>query len=289
MQQIVTVKFKYRDKPTKCNPLKLNLNPGHYVICKTKNGLEYGEVVKGKEKTKETSLEAVVVRLATQNDRSILKQREKDEHDAFIIAKQSVAKYNFNMKLISVYKTFDGNKIIFYFSSETRIDFRELVKDLAYSLHKKIELHQVGVRDETRILGGLGMCGQRLCCSRFLSQFNPVSMRMAKEQGISLSPSKLSGCCSRLMCCLKYEQQAYKELLKNCPPIGSNVKTKDGTGIIIDGNPLTGIYRVQLDDNPDAAFKHYHKDEIELSFLNHKEEKSNATNQQDNNPNQTNT
>ena len=168
------------------------------------------------------------------------------------------------MKLIDVEYTFDNNKILFYFTADGRVDFRELVKDLASVFRTRIELRQIGVRDESKILGGLGVCGRPFCCSTFLGDFQPVSIKMAKEQSLSLNPSKISGTCGRLMCCLKYEQDVYEKLLRTSPKMGAFVKTPDGNGFVIDLNLLTGTYRVRLKDNPDAAPRTFNVKDISV-------------------------
>ena len=163
------------------------------------------------------------------------------------------------MKLVDVEYTFDNSKIIFYFTADGRIDFRELVKDLAAIFRTRIELRQIGVRDEAKMLGGLGICGRPFCCSQFLGEFAPVSVKMAKEQGLSLNPTKISGTCGRLMCCLKYEQEGYEELIRTMPRVGAGVKTPDGTGTVVDINLMTGMVTVKMDDAPDGAPKSFHK------------------------------
>lgn len=168
------------------------------------------------------------------------------------------------MKLVDVEYTFDNNKILFYFTADGRVDFRELVKDLAAIFRTRIELRQIGVRDESKMLGGLGICGRPFCCSSYLGEFQPVSIKMAKEQGLSLNPTKISGTCGRLMCCLKYEQENYEELLKITPKIGASVKTPDGRGTVVDANLLTGVLSVRMDAAPDAAPHGFHRKEVSV-------------------------
>ena len=177
---------------------------------------------------------------------------------------QKIAEHKLNMKPIDVECTFDGGKIMFYFTSESRVDFRDLVKDLASIYRTRIELRQIGVRDEAKMLGGLGICGRKLCCASFLGEFQPVSIKMAKEQSLSLNPTKISGTCGRLMCCLKYEQDSYEELLKITPKIGALVETPEGRGIVTDSNLLTGALKIQLDKNRDAAPVTFKREDVKL-------------------------
>ena len=194
-----------------------------------------------------------IIRIANESDIKKLKENKRKEREAFNICLKKINKHKLDMKLIDVEYTFDNNKILFYFTAEGRVDFRELVKDLASVFRTRIELRQIGVRDESKIIGGLGICGRPFCCSSFLGEFQPVSIKMAKEQGLSLNPTKISGTCGRLMCCLKYEQEAYTELLKKTPKIGAIVDTPEGRGVIIDQNLLTGKLTVRMDRDPEAA------------------------------------
>ena len=193
--------------------------------------------------------------------KTIEKNRQK-EKDAFKICEQKIAAHKLKMNLIDVECTFDNNKLLFYFTAESRVDFRELVKDLAAVFRTRIELRQIGVRDEAKMLGGLGICGQPFCCSRFLGEFQPVSIKMAKEQGLSLNPTKISGTCGRLMCCLKYEQDSYEDLLKHTPKVGAIVKTADGKGVVEEVNLLTGKLRVKMDKNDNVVV--VKKDDIDV-------------------------
>ena len=180
------------------------------------------------------------------------------------ICQQKINEHKLDMKLVDVEYTFDNNKILFYFTADGRVDFRELVKDLASIFRTRIELRQIGVRDESKMLGGLGICGRPFCCSTFLGEFQPVSIKMAKEQSLSLNPTKISGTCGRLMCCLKYEQDVYEQLLKITPKVGAIVNSPDGKGQVIDSNLLTGMIKVRLDKNPDAAPRIYNKKELKV-------------------------
>ena len=181
-----------------------------------------------------------------------LEERRRQEKEIMQVFSDKIAQHKLDMKPIDVDCTFDGSKILFYFTSDGRVDFRELVKDLASVYRTRIELRQIGVRDEAKMLGGLGICGRPFCCSSFLGEFQPVSIKMAKEQSLSLNPTKISGTCGRLMCCLKYEQNCYEEFLRTTPKVGAYVETADGRGRVCETNLLTGILKVQLDKNPDA-------------------------------------
>ena len=193
-----------------------------------------------------------VVRPALPEDVQRAKENAEKEKKAFEICQEKIAAHKLEMKLVNVEYTFDNSKILFYFTADGRVDFRELVKDLASVFRTRIELRQIGVRDEAKMLGGLGICGRPFCCSQFLSDFQPVSIKMAKEQGLSLNPTKISGSCGRLMCCLKYEQELYEELLKVTPKVGAIVNTKEGKGVVTESNLLTGMLKVTLDKTPDS-------------------------------------
>lgn len=182
-----------------------------------------------------------------------VEENRKKEKEAFGICEKKILAHKLDMKLVDVEYTFDNSKILFYFTADGRVDFRALVKDLASVFRTRIELRQIGVRDEAKMLGGLGICGKPFCCSTFLGEFQPVSIRMAKEQGLSLSPVKISGTCGRLMCCLKYEQEAYTDLLKTTPKVGAIVGTPEGRGVVVDQNLLTGVLKVRMDRSPEAA------------------------------------
>ena len=201
-----------------------------------------------------------VIRAATESDLKRVRDNAAREKQAFEICNEKIAKHKLKMKLVDVEFTFDNNKILFYFTADGRVDFRELVKDLASVFRTRIELRQIGVRDEAKMLGGLGICGREFCCSSFLGEFQPVSIKMAKEQGLSLNPTKISGTCGRLMCCLKYEQDAYEELLHSTPRVGSTVRTKDGRGIVTEVNLLTGMLKV-ASEKDQAATKYYRSEE----------------------------
>lgn len=194
-----------------------------------------------------------------------MRRIKKREKEAFKICEQKIAEHNLEMNLVDVEYTFDNNKILFYFTADGRVDFRTLVKDLASVFRTRIELRQIGVRDEAKMLGGLGVCGRPFCCHSFMGDFQPVSIKMAKEQGLSLSPVKISGTCGRLMCCLKYEQEAYLDLLKRTPKVGAIVKTPDGKGLVVENNLIMGRVKVKLDSSPeDAAPANYGVKEVRI-------------------------
>ena len=194
-----------------------------------------------------------LIRKATKEDRRRLEENKRKEKEALKICEQKVAEHGLEMKLVDVEYTFDNSKILFYFTADGRVDFRALVKDLASVFRTRIELRQIGVRDESKMLGGLGVCGRPFCCSSFLGEFHPVSIKMAKEQGLSLSPTKISGTCGRLMCCLKYEQEAYTDLIKRTPKVGAIVKTPLGKGLVVETNLLARTLKVKMDNTPDDA------------------------------------
>lgn len=256
MVKIIGVRFKSIGKIYYFDPNGLDIKLGDSVIVETARGIECGEVVIDDREIDEnefTSPIKPVIRIATVQDFDVIEKNKKKEQDAFKICEEKIEKHGLKMNLIDVECTFDNNKMLFYFTAENRVDFRELVKDLAAVFRTRIELRQIGVRDEAKKLGGLGICGQPFCCSRFLGEFQPVSIKMAKEQSLSLNPTKISGTCGRLMCCLKYEQESYEELLKVTPKVGAVVKTADGRGIVEDVNLLTGKLRVKMDKTDAVA------------------------------------
>ena len=243
MTEVISVKFKDSGKSYYFSPDKKVYNPGENVIVETANGLAFGTVCEGNHEVSDDRVVSPlkkVLRVANEKDMRKLEENIKKQEDAFQVCEQKIAAHKLDMKLVSVEYSFDGGKITFFFTAEGRVDFRELVKDLANHFHARIELRQIGVRDEARMLGGIGICGQPYCCKRFLDDFLPVSIKMAKEQGLSLNPTKISGSCGRLMCCLNYEQQSYEYLNSITPSIGSTVKTEQGVGIVTDVNFITG-------------------------------------------------
>ena len=231
MKRIIGVRFRTAGKIYYFDPVGFEIKRGDHVIVETARGIEYGYVVLGSRDVEESKVIQPlksVIRMATKDDKNKEQLNRKKEKDAFKICQEKIRKHNLEMKLIDVEYTFDNNKILFYFTADGRIDFRELVKDLASVFKTRIELRQVGVRDETKIVGGVGICGRALCCHSYLTEFIPVSIKMAKEQNLSLNPTKISGVCGRLMCCLKNEEETYEYLNSKLPGIGDYVTTDDG-------------------------------------------------------------
>ena len=231
MEKVVGVRFRNVGKIYYFNPKNYNVKVGDHVIVETARGIEYGFVVLGTREVDDSKVVQPlksVIRMATKEDEAVEAANKKKEKDAFKVCLEKIKKHNLEMKLIDVEYTFDNNKILFYFTADGRIDFRELVKDLAAVFKTRIELRQVGVRDETKIVGGIGICGRPLCCHSYLSEFIPVSIKMAKEQNLSLNPTKISGVCGRLMCCLKNEEETYEYLNSKLPGVGDYVTTDDG-------------------------------------------------------------
>ena len=265
MTKVIGVRFKANGKSYYFSPGELELQQGDYVIVETARGTECGEVAKGPHDVPDSSIVKplkTVTRMADAVDVRRMQQNRADEKRAFSVCEERIAKHKLDMKLVDVEYTLDRNKILFYFTADGRIDFRDLVKDLAGVFRTRIELRQIGVRDESKMLGGLGICGQPFCCSRFLRDFQPVSITMAKEQGLSLNPAKNSGSCGRLMCCLAYEQPAYEYLNRITPGVGSIVKTPEGVGAVVETNVISGTLRVRMDP-PATGFKTFHKDECQ--------------------------
>ena len=265
MTKVTGVRFKANGKSYYISPGELELQQGDHVIVETARGTECGEVAKGPHDVPDSSIVKplkTVTRMADAVDVRRMQQNRADEKRAFSVCEERIAKHKLDMKLVDVEYTLDRNKILFYFTADGRIDFRDLVKDLAGVFRTRIELRQIGVRDESKMLGGLGICGQPFCCSRFLRDFQPVSIKMAKEQGLSLNPAKISGSCGRLMCCLAYEQPAYEYLNRITPGVGSIVKTPEGVGAVVETNVISGTLRVRMDP-PATGFKTFHKDECQ--------------------------
>ncbi len=256
MAEIIGVRFKEVGKVYFFDPCGITFTQGEKVIVETARGVECGEIsTENRDIPEEEILHPLkpVIRKATDADLRTVELNKSKEADAFKICEQKIEKHKLDMKLVDVEYTFDGGKILFYFTADGRVDFRELVKDLASVFHTRIELRQIGVRDESKMLGGLGICGREFCCSSFLGEFQPVSIKMAKEQNLSLNPVKISGTCGRLMCCLKYEQEAYEHLLRVTPKPGAIVSTDEGNGVVVENNLLTGTLKVRLDSRPEAA------------------------------------
>lgn len=248
MPTVVGIRFKKAGKIYYFDPALSSVAQGDHAIVETARGVEYGEVVVGPREVSDSEVVSPlkpVLRKATDEDAQKVEENIVREKEAFNICLRKITNHDLPMRLIDVEFTFDVNKIIFYFTAEGRIDFRELVKDLAAVFRTRIELRQIGVRDESKMLGGLGLCGQPFCCSRFLKNFQPVSIKMAKEQGLSLNPAKISGSCGRLMCCLAYEQKSYEYLNSITPQVGSIVRTPDGEGTVIEVNVVAGTLKVR--------------------------------------------
>jgi cell fate regulator YaaT (PSP1 superfamily) len=249
MVKVIGVRFKKAGKIYYFSPNDIDINKGEYVIVETARGVEFGEAVIGTKEIRENEIVAPlksVIRKANAEDMEHSRINKEKEKEAFEICLQKIENHSLDMKLIDVEFTFDNNKIIFYFTAEGRVDFRELVKDLAAVFRTRIELRQIGVRDEAKMIGGLGPCGRTMCCSSFLGEFAPVSIKMAKEQNLSLNPSKISGICGRLMCCLTYEQDTYNAIRDKMPRLGSIVKTAYGEGEVIDNNIIKETVKVKL-------------------------------------------
>jgi len=266
MKEVISVKFKETGRAYYFSPEGKAVKVGDKVIVETQNGNEFGIVSEGNHQVEDESVVQPLkkmLRFANEKDFKKLEDNKKKEKEAFALCEELVLQHKLDMKLVEVEYSFDGGKIIFFFTSEGRVDFRELVKDLAAKFHTRIELRQIGVRDEAKMLGGIGICGQPYCCKQFLSDFQPVSIKMAKEQGLSLNPTKISGSCGRLMCCLKYEQDAYEYLNSFTPHVGATVKTKDGLATVTDVNLITGNLYVKLIDSDTIPIK-VHRDEVKL-------------------------
>lgn len=254
--EVISIKFRGRGKAYYFDPAGVTAKAGDTLVVETSKGMELGDCVKGNHMVEDSECVQPlrpVVRRATPDDLRIAELNRKREKEALGICRELIEKHKLEMKLVDVECSFEGNKILFFFTADGRVDFRELVKDLAGMFRTRIELRQIGVRDEAKMIGGLGICGRPFCCGSFLGGFQPVSIKMAKEQGLSLNPVKISGTCGRLMCCLKYEQEAYLDLLRTTPKVNAVVSTPDGKGVVIDQNLLTGKLTVRLDKSPDAA------------------------------------
>lgn len=256
MAVVVGIRFKKAGKIYYFGPDEIELKIDDAVIVETARGIEFGIIVIGPKDIKEEDLAAPlknVIRKATDEDIEKELENRQKQVEAFDICLEKIEKHKLDMKLIEVEYTFDNNKVIFYFTSEGRVDFRELVKDLASIFKTRIELRQIGVRDEAKMIGGLGPCGRTLCCSTFLGEFEPVSIKMAKEQDLSLNPTKISGICGRLMCCLKYEHETYEDIIDKLPEIGSRVKTPRGIGRVVDTVTLLELVKVRLKTEDDTV------------------------------------
>lgn len=267
MVSVIGVRFRYAGKIYYFDPAGIDLKLGEKVIVETARGVECGEVVIPLREVDDSEVVAPlkkVMRKATEEDLQQVEENKRKAKEAFGICLEKIQKHNLEMKLIDVEYTFDNNKILFYFTADGRVDFRELVKDLASVFRTRIELRQIGVRDEAKMMGGLGICGRCLCCSCHLTEFNPVSIKMAKEQSLSLNPTKISGICGRLMCCLKYEQEAYEDLIRRIPKVNALVQTPEGTGTVVYVSLLEEKVKVKLDNDNEPDLKEYHASEIKL-------------------------
>ncbi len=248
MVTVVGVRFKKAGKIYYFDPDNIEIEKGQNAVVETARGIEFGEIVVGPKEISEEDIVAPlkkVLRIATPEDELENNQNIEKEKDAFEICLEKIVQHELDMKLIDVEYTFDNNKVIFYFTADGRVDFRELVKDLAAIFKTRIELRQIGVRDEAKMIGGLGPCGKSLCCATWLGDFEPVSIKMAKEQSLSLNPSKISGICGRLMCCLKYEHEMYQSLRENLPEVGEKILTSEGEAIVVENNVLLECVKVR--------------------------------------------
>lgn len=268
MVKIIGVRFRNVGKIYYFNPKSFQMKPGDHVIVETARGVEYGTVVLGPKEVDDRQVVQPlkdVIRMATQKDDAKEESNRKKEKEAYQVCVKKIRAHQLEMKLIDVEYTFDNNKILFYFTADGRIDFRELVKDLAAIFKTRIELRQIGVRDETKILGGIGICGRPLCCHTYLSEFAPVSIKMAKEQNLSLNQTKISGVCGRLMCCLKNEQETYEELNKNLPGTGDTVTLPDGLqGTVHSVNVLRQRVKIIVEVNDEKEIQEFSVNELKF-------------------------
>ena len=262
--EVIGVKFKDTGKTYYFAPGNITAKSGDFVIVETARGVEFGSVGLGNRHVPASEIVPPlrpVIRIATETDIEKHNEISVKEREAYGICAEKINEHGLGMKLIEAEYTFDESKLIFYFSADGRVDFRELVKDLAAVFRTRIELRQIGIRDEAKLLGGLGVCGRPFCCTTFLSDFVQVSIKMAKEQNMSLNSAKISGTCGRLMCCLKYEHEVYEEEIKLTPPVDSKVKTSEGTGIVKETSPLTGKIKVVMDSDGETI-KEFHRDNV---------------------------
>lgn len=268
MTKVIGVRFRTAGKIYFFSPGKFEVKRGDQVIVETARGVEFGNVVMGPKEVKDEEITQplkTVIRLATEDDRRVEEKNRKKEKEAFQICLEKIHKHGLEMKLIDAEYTFDNNKVLFYFTADGRIDFRELVKDLAAVFRTRIELRQIGVRDETKILGGIGICGRELCCKSYLADFAPVSIKMAKEQNLSLNPTKISGVCGRLMCCLKNEAETYEYLNSRLPNVGDTVTTIDGCkGEVQSINVLRQLVKVLIEVNDEKELREYKVKELKF-------------------------
>ena len=276
MVTVIGVRVRKAGKIYYFNPGKYKVKKGQHVIVETVRGVEFGSVVLGPKKIEDEQLMQplkTVIRIANANDYKIEEQNREKEKRAYKICQEKIQKHQLAMKLVETEYTFDNNKILFYFTADGRIDFRELVKDLAAVFKTRIELRQIGVRDETKLLGGIGICGRPLCCNTYLTEFIPVSIKMAKEQNLSLNPTKISGVCGRLMCCLKNEEEAYEELNSKLPNVGDRVHTPEGfKGEVLSVSVLKQMVRVVITtDSDEKEIKEYHAGDLKFKARRHRD------------------
>lgn len=269
--EIIGVRFRDAGKVYYFSPGEYKVTENDRVIVETQRGTEYGFVASGNQFVPTSKIVPPlrsVIRIATDKDNERYEANKKLEAEAFEICRQKIADHGLEMKLIEAEYTFDNSKLLFYFYAEVRVDFRDLVKDLASVFRTRIELRQIQIRDQAKMIGGLGVCGRPFCCSSFLSDFVQVSIKMAKEQNLSLNSSKISGTCGRLMCCLRYEHETYEEEIARTPPVDSTVKTSEGVGTVTEISPLTGFIKVRLEDN---TIKNFHRDSVSVIKKHHRE------------------
>jgi len=267
LTEVISVKFGNRGKSYYFDPSDMAISIGEHIIVETAKGLEYGDCVRGNHFVNDNLIVKPlkpVIRKATDDDNQSAAEGKEKEKEAFVYCQRKIDELGLEMKLVDVEYGFEGNKILFFFTSDGRVDFRDLVKDLAAEFRTRIELRQIGVRDEAKMIGGFGVCGKVFCCSQFLTDFHPVSIKMAKTQGLSINPAKISGTCGRLMCCLKYEEAAYEDLVKKAPKINSFVETPSGKGSVVNVNLLRGNAKVRLEDGVDTTLKTFTFDELDI-------------------------
>jgi cell fate regulator YaaT (PSP1 superfamily) len=267
MAEVIGVRFKESGKIYYFDPDGKTFSKGDKVIVETVRGIECGDIAVANNAVNDEEIVHPLkkaIRVANKEDIKTVEANRKIEADAFVFCEKKVEELGLDMKLVEVECTFDGSKMLFYFTSDDRVDFRELVKILASQYRTRIEMRQIGVRDVSKMLGGLGICGRPFCCSQFLDDFHPVSIKMAKEQGLSLNPTKISGTCGRLLCCLKYEQESYEYLNKITPRVGSVVETREGRGTVTENNLLTGKLKVSLERRPEAIPAEYDRRDVKI-------------------------
>ena len=266
MIKVVGIRFQRAGKIYYFDPLDYDLETAMHVIVETARGVEMGTVlIPPKEVEDDKVIQPLkpVIRVATDEDEKVMERNKEKEAEAYVICKEKIAKHGLEMKLVAAEYTFDNNKLLFYFTADGRIDFRELVKDLASVFRTRIELRQIGVRDETKMLGGIGICGRELCCKSYLTDFVPVSIKMAKEQNLSLNPTKISGVCGRLMCCLKHEEDTYEELNRRLPNVGDHVTTEDGLkGEVHSVNVLRQLVKVIVEVGDEKEIQEYRVEQL---------------------------